>query len=622
MIPVYQLPVPVSSTFQHRPLTDPRHIRLLRLHPGHFALRKDAPWLIEYEIVHVSLDAAPAFEAVSYVWGSSAKSHMVRILPTNRTLAITEALIQVLAHLNKSSTTGYLWIDQLCINQDDELERNHQVSMMGDIYSKAKRTLVWLGEPDAHSNLVVGTLDIVGDRSKDFAFRRSRKEAALQGKKDVAQLRMHLQHALNRPCSVHSAAKGDMMDMDDQDGSMGEEDPCHQCFEEAATDRVKAACGVMSRPWEVLLAKEVYMMIGDTKLSPCDFHRAIHANLQAPKSIFGKVEYNMDEAPGLRPLSFLTYFWDSLDNNDIPIFSCILDDLRDGIASGYFKASNPRDVVYAFLGLHPRATQLIAPHYSWSVQDVYVDAAMAVVEETGNLDLLGICDSFYLKETTNGLPSWVPDWSRASLASSLFGPGRERGFCASGALKHAVQPGPRSRSLFVMGILIDRITAIHPQQYPRERPGYMMHNADDGGRRDSQAPDYLELGKTAEELTRARSPQFAPVTMGRILNLLLLKEQRLSDDCQYTWRDREEILYYAAGRQVAQGAGDPLALVPSPSAVGDVIWLLKGCPTPVVLRPAASGSGAYYLVGACYYEGAMHGQHAHLLGNACSIQLI
>lgn len=247
MIPIYQLPVPVSSTFHHRPLVDRRHIRLLRLHPGHYALRKDAPWLIEYEIVHVSLDAAPLFEAVSYVWGSSKKTQLIRLLPASRTLAVTDALTQVLAHLNKTSTTGYLWIDQLCVNQDDELERNHQVSMMGEIYSKARRTLVWLGEPDADSNLVLGTLDIVGDRSKDFAFRRNRKEAEAQGKRDVTRLRTHLQHANPSTCSVHGTTKADMMDMDDQVDE--QDDYCHQCFEEAATDRVKAACRVMNRPW-------------------------------------------------------------------------------------------------------------------------------------------------------------------------------------------------------------------------------------------------------------------------------------------------------------------------------------------------------------------------------------
>lgn len=247
MIPIYQLPVPVSSTFHHRPLVDRRHIRLLRLHPGHYALRKDAPWLIEYEIVHVSLDAAPLFEAVSYVWGSTKKTQLIRLLPASRTLAVTDALTQVLAHLNKTSTTGYLWIDQLCVNQDDELERNHQVSMMGEIYSKARRTLVWLGEPDADSNLVLGTLDIVGDRSKDFAFRRNRKEAEAQGRRDVTRLRTHLHHAIPSTCSVHGTTKGDMMDMD---GPADEQDDyCPQCFEEAATDRVKAACRVMNRPW-------------------------------------------------------------------------------------------------------------------------------------------------------------------------------------------------------------------------------------------------------------------------------------------------------------------------------------------------------------------------------------
>ncbi|KAB2570701.1 Heterokaryon incompatibility protein 6 [Lasiodiplodia theobromae] len=639
MIPIYQLPVPVSSTFHHRPLVDRRHIRLLRLHPGHYALRKDAPWLIEYEIVHVSLDAAPLFEAVSYVWGSSKKTQLIRLLPASRTLAVTDALTQVLAHLNKTSTTGYLWIDQLCVNQDDELERNHQVSMMGEIYSKARRTLVWLGEPDADSNLVLGTLDIVGDRSKDFAFRRNRKEAEAQGKRDVTRLRTHLQHAIPGTCSVHGTTKADMMDMD---GPVDEQDDyCHQCFEEAATDRVKAACRVMNRPWfnrcwivqEVLLAKEVYMTIGDSRLSPRDFHRSIYANLHAPKSpsSFNTIEHYGadDEPPGLRPLSFLTYFWDSLDNSaHIPAFSCILDDLRDGLASGYFKASDPRDVIYAFLGLHPRATELISPHYSWSVEDVYVDAAMAVVEETGDLGLLGICDSLYHHHqptSTTNLPSWVPDWSQANRLSSLFGPGRDMGFGACGPFKHAIiQPGrrPRSRSLSVMGTPIDRITYIHPQQYPRERPGCLVRNAADTGRRDSQTPDYLELAKTAEQLTQARSPQFAPVTLERILNLLLAKEQRFPDDhYQYTWREREEILYYAAGRQIARGSvGEALALVPAPSVVGDGIWLLRGCPAPVVLRPVADGG--YVLVGACYYEGVMQGQQARLLEGACGVELV
>jgi hypothetical protein len=38
-----------------------------------------------------------------------------------------------------------MWVDQLCINQDDLVEKSAQVSLMGEIYQKAKRFLVWLG---------------------------------------------------------------------------------------------------------------------------------------------------------------------------------------------------------------------------------------------------------------------------------------------------------------------------------------------------------------------------------------------------------------------------------------------------------------------------------------------
>ena len=38
-----------------------------------------------------------------------------------------------------------LWIDALYINQDETVERNHQVALMRDIYKKAARAIVWIG---------------------------------------------------------------------------------------------------------------------------------------------------------------------------------------------------------------------------------------------------------------------------------------------------------------------------------------------------------------------------------------------------------------------------------------------------------------------------------------------
>jgi hypothetical protein len=47
-----------------------------------------------------------------------------------------------------------LWVDALCINQEDTTERNHQVMQMGAIYEKAKRVVVWLGRPKTMHGVV------------------------------------------------------------------------------------------------------------------------------------------------------------------------------------------------------------------------------------------------------------------------------------------------------------------------------------------------------------------------------------------------------------------------------------------------------------------------------------
>ena len=102
----------------------------------------------EYPLVHFSLQAAPAFEAVSYVWGNP--DRITQLSLTDGTeLHVTKSMEDAIPFLSHHCSTGYLWIDQLCINQDDMKERIHQVKMMDDIYRKTARTLVWLDERGA-----------------------------------------------------------------------------------------------------------------------------------------------------------------------------------------------------------------------------------------------------------------------------------------------------------------------------------------------------------------------------------------------------------------------------------------------------------------------------------------
>lgn len=93
-----------------------------------------------------------AFHALSYVWGDPkitetifVNEHKVQV-----TTNLASALKYVPQHLNQfnNAATMKLWVDAICINQDNTSEKNHQVPFMKDIYSQADIVLCWLGPPN------------------------------------------------------------------------------------------------------------------------------------------------------------------------------------------------------------------------------------------------------------------------------------------------------------------------------------------------------------------------------------------------------------------------------------------------------------------------------------------
>ena len=92
----------------------------------------------------VSLDNAPIFCALSYTWGD--QSNPTPILVNGQTFQIGTNLEQALLRLRKKTFSRDLWIDAVCINQQDIEERGSQVSLMRDVYEQASDVLIWLGE--------------------------------------------------------------------------------------------------------------------------------------------------------------------------------------------------------------------------------------------------------------------------------------------------------------------------------------------------------------------------------------------------------------------------------------------------------------------------------------------
>ncbi|KAF4625929.1 hypothetical protein G7Y89_g12234 [Cudoniella acicularis] len=69
--------------------------------------------------------------------------------------------------LRNHDTPRCLWIDALCINQKDDAEKSVQVALMGSIYSKALRVVIWLGAENESPNsaLAMSTLRSIKAKS-------------------------------------------------------------------------------------------------------------------------------------------------------------------------------------------------------------------------------------------------------------------------------------------------------------------------------------------------------------------------------------------------------------------------------------------------------------------------
>ncbi|CAH0043759.1 unnamed protein product [Clonostachys solani] len=123
----------------YRPLdSSVPEIRLFALEPA----QSDEGAIIGH-LQTVPLGSAPAYEALSYMWGKPVYSEPITI--AGHTVLVTPNLAVALRGLRFQDRQRVLWIDALCINQKSLHERAQQISLMKEIYSHCVRDLLWLG---------------------------------------------------------------------------------------------------------------------------------------------------------------------------------------------------------------------------------------------------------------------------------------------------------------------------------------------------------------------------------------------------------------------------------------------------------------------------------------------
>lgn len=126
--------------FQYKPIDLSKDaIRIIRL------CKRQATEDIRCELFEAYLDQHEgiSYETVSYTWENQLNE--ATILLDGKEARVTSNLLAALSSLRLVDEDKILWIDALCIDQENDLEKGHQVSRMKLIYEYAERVIIWLG---------------------------------------------------------------------------------------------------------------------------------------------------------------------------------------------------------------------------------------------------------------------------------------------------------------------------------------------------------------------------------------------------------------------------------------------------------------------------------------------
>lgn len=363
-------------------------IRVLKLLPSaSFEAR------LECQLLHRALYGdSDGYEALSYVWGGN--EFTAEIVLNNEPYSITPNLEIALRHLRQPSAERTLWVDALCINQHDLVERSRQVLLMKDIYAHCTVDLAWMLTRDEWEpqKLTTGpqkcttkipTISTAFELIKKISFKDAKTLARMRDGPFIGDSR--------------DAVPGEFLLTDFEQWTLvmtfGARDIYHRVWtmqEFAYAPKLKLVAGPHELDWDVVAA-----FLGDRPYADA-FHAAFgHWGGGKALDLFfsGAVKVH-DQRRAL------------CDGN---YKSTLLDVLARFQQN---RATDPRDCVYGILGLVTEQHG-IAVDYTKSAAQVFLDTALSIINTQKNLDI--ICQTAWMasprSENPHELPSWVPDFS-------------------------------------------------------------------------------------------------------------------------------------------------------------------------------------------------------------------
>jgi hypothetical protein len=134
----------------------------------------------------------------------------------------------------------------------------------------------------------------------------------------------------------------------------------------------------------------------------------------------------------------------------------------DVLAGGQdLNATDPRDKIYGFMALiHPYFVKDLKPNYELSVEEVYTNFCVTLIQASQSLNILSHCNWTPDQNTT---PSWVPDWNQKPDIAGPFlavkGKARNSYFAGGPGFLADLIPvqSPNKKKLKVLCLMADQI---------------------------------------------------------------------------------------------------------------------------------------------------------------------
>ena len=423
--------------YRYAPLGD-REIRRLRLIGSH---NRNEP--LRGVIETVPFSTYSPYTAVSYVWGDNTQPFQL-LVGEDQYVPLTASLNCLLRDFREyiSETRKHagrwvvvIWVDQLCINQDDDKEKGRQVKMMSEIYKAAEAVVIYTGPEKP------GDFPALDFMTKFYNLRRQRNPEGRE---------------LSKPeWSEFLESFGDLPEDDDQIWD--------------------AIMNLLSGEWilrswifqEVTLNERTYILHG-ARIYPVIILIVFGSRLAYEAELpFGTLLRNYS-------LSIFVEHWTSGPPpwmcaqllHTIGITRTLLSNQKQKATTFFLlqqnrnlKASLPRDKIYSLLGVAADVDSLgIVPDYSRPDVEVFTNLARRLFLQEQDLRILEYVFDAPIS-SFGQWPSWVPNWSYTGQSNRRIG-GGTCVFKAADSVPPTLSFSQDGKSLIVKGILVDTVIEV------------------------------------------------------------------------------------------------------------------------------------------------------------------